>query len=359
MTPHLKTMFSAEDEAYMGRAIALAENGLFTTKPNPRVGCVIVQNHQIVGEGWHQWAGENHAEVAALRAAGSKARGATAYVSLEPCNHQGRTPPCTQALIDSGVIRVVAAMEDPNPRVSGSGLAALRSAGITAQSGLMTREAEALNLGFIRRMKTGKPYVLSKIGMSIDGKTAMASGESQWITSQESRQDVHKLRARCSAILTGSGTFLADRPSLNVRPTPDMGPVQQPARILLDPRGICPQVGPFFENPGSVQVLTLKNTPSHGGRLNLEFVIEWLGQQEFNEILFECGPTLNGALLEAGLVDEWVLYVAPKILGQHARSAFAIPDIQFLAECPQLAIDSVSQIGPDLRLTLKSITEIP
>lgn len=337
----------------MARAIELAEKGLFTTKPNPRVGCVIVRDDQIVGEGWHQWAGENHAEVVALKAAGSRAQGATAYVSLEPCSHQGRTPPCTRALIEAGVTRTVAAIEDPNPRVSGSGLEILRMAGIRTESGLMAKEAEQLNRGFIKRMKTGKPYILSKIGMSLDGRIALSNGESQWITSPEARADVHLLRARCSAVVTGRGTFLKDHPSLNARPHPDLGPLRQPARVLLDSRGICPRVGPFFENPGDAHVLTLETFKSGGPHLDLPDVIDWLGAEEYNEVLFECGPTLNGALLKAGLVDEWLIYLAPKVLGSSAQGAFTLAEMVRLAECPELALKSHMQLGPDLRLTLK------
>ena len=359
------TPFSADDARFMARALVLARQGLWTTDPNPRVGCVIVNQGEIVGEGWHQFAGEAHAEVHALKAAGEKARGGTAYVTLEPCNHQGRTPPCSEALIRQGLRRVVAAMEDPNPLVAGKGLQRLQEAGIITQSGLLAEDAENLNPGFVQRMRTGKPWIRSKIGMSLDGRTAMASGESQWITGAEARQDVHRLRARASAIVTGSGTLLADNPAMTARPAETHQPLTQPVRVLLDSQLRCPRSARFFLEPGSHQVLTLQNPhPEHAasthrlpasakGGIELAAVTKWLGQQGFNEVLFECGATLNGALLASGLVDEWIIYMAPQVLGSEGRGLFQLPGLERLADAPRLHLVECRQIGQDLRLTLR------
>lgn len=361
-----QTHFSAEDARYMTRALELARQGLWTTDPNPRVGCVIVNQGEIVGEGWHQFAGKAHAEVNALEAAGERARGGTAYVTLEPCNHQGRTPPCSEALIRHGITRVVAAMEDPNPLVAGKGLERLREAGITTQSGLLALDAEHLNPGFIQRMRTGKPWIRSKIGMSLDGRTAMASGESQWITGPEARQDVHRLRARSSAIVTGSGTLLADNPAMTARLADPNPPLLQPVRILLDSQLRCPRNARFFDESGTFWILTLKETgpeqeapvhrlpPSDQGSIDLEAVSEWLGLQGFNEVLFECGPKLNGALMAAGIVDEWVIYMAPRVLGDQGRGLFHLPGLERLADAPHLKLTECRQIGQDLRLTIRS-----
>lgn len=361
------TEFSADDARYMTRALALARQGLWSTDPNPRVGCVIVHHGEIVGEGWHQFAGEAHAEVHALEIAGERARGGTAYITLEPCNHFGRTPPCSEALIRHGLKRVVAAMEDPNPLVAGKGLKRLEEAGITAQSGLLTRDAEDLNPGFIRRMRTGKPWIRSKIGMSLDGRTAMASGESQWITGPEARQDVHRLRARSSCIVTGSGTLLADDPAMTARPIDVQHSLRQPKRVLLDSQLRCPRNARFFrEEFGDYRILTCQAPkPEHAksthqlpasalGGIDLDAVMEWLGQQGFNEVLFECGATLNGALLSAGLVDEWVIYMAPRILGNQGRGLFHLPGLEHLSDAPRLKLAECRQVGQDLRMTLIS-----
>lgn len=360
-----QTHFSADDARYMTRALALARRGLWTTDPNPRVGCVIVNQGEIVGEGWHQYAGEPHAEAHALESAGERARGGTAYVTLEPCNHHGRTPPCSEALVRCGLARVVAAMEDPNPLVAGKGLKRLREAGIATHLGLLAQDAENLNAGFIQRMRTGKPWIRSKIGMSLDGRTAMASGESQWITGPEARQDVHRLRARSSAIVTGSGTLLADNPAMTARPAETQQALRQPVRILLDSSLRCSRNAQFFKGPGSFKVLTREEpsaedaasthqlTASASGRLELKSVTEWLGQQGYNEVLFECGPTLNGALLAAGVVDEWVIYMAPRILGNQGRGLFELPGLERLADAPHLKLVECRQVGPDLRLTLR------
>lgn len=338
----------------MNRALHLARRGLYSTHPNPRVGCVLAHGETVIGEGWHQWAGDHHAEIVALSAAGSNAKGATAYVTLEPCNHHGRTPPCTDALIEAGISRVVAAMKDPNPNVAGAGLETLRSAGIPCECGLLFEESLALNIGFVKRMGTGRPYIRSKIAMSLDGRIALASGESQWITGEAAREDVHRLRARSDVIVTGRGTLLADDPRLTARP-PDNEPIRQPDRIVLDSQGRAPTTGRFFSEAGQARVLTCRDlaAPGEQSQLDLTAVAQWLGQQEYNEVLFECGPTLNGALLKSGIVDEWVIYMAPSLLGDEARAVFRLPGISRLADCPRLALTDVMAVGGDLRLTFK------
>lgn len=364
----LDLQFTAADAAHMARAIHLAERGLYTTDPNPRVGCVIVRDGQVVGEGWHRKAGGPHAEVEALNVAGELAQGATAYVSLEPCSHHGRTPPCADALIRAGLVRVIAAMRDPNPRVAGNGLKRLREAGLATQCGLLEAAAEAQNPGFCRRMRTGRPWVRSKLAMSLDGRTAMASGESRWITGPEARRDVHRLRARSSAILTGIGTVLADDPELTARLGEDAGEILQPARVVLDSRLRLPagarltsggrtilltafgsDVQPRFS--GNVEIVPLPIGPD--GRPDLTAAIDWLGRAEFNEILVEAGPLLNGALLRAGLVDEWIVYLAPVVLGDQARGLFHLPELQRMADRFELTLKDIRQVGRDLRMRFR------
>ncbi len=354
---------------FMARAIELAQRGLYSTDPNPRVGCVIVQGGAIVGEGWHQRAGEAHAEVMALKAAGPRSQGGTAYVSLEPCSHHGKTPPCSRALIESGIRRVVAAMEDPNPKVAGSGLLELRAAGIETSCGLLKASAEALNPGFCQRMRQQRPLIRSKLAMSLDGRTAMASGESRWITGEAARLDVHRLRARSSAIITGSGTVLTDDPELTARLPDHQAFIEQPVRIILDSRGRCPQHLTMSQTPGRKVLLTAltayKNHRPEGfevvrlssdqaGRLRLEAVMEWLELQEFNEVLFEAGATLNGNLLRGGWVDEWRIYMAPIILGDQGRGLFHLPHLERMEDRFTLSLIDYRQIGRDLRLTLKA-----
>ena len=353
--------------ALMARAIELARRGLYSTDPNPRVGCVIVQEGRIVGEGWHHRAGEAHAEVIALREAGAAARGADVYVSLEPCSHHGKTPPCSEALIRAGVRRVIAALEDPNPRVAGSGLRQLREAGIETACGLLGHEAEALNLGFCRRMRTGSPWIRSKLAMSLDGRTAMASGESRWITGPDARRDVHGWRARSSAIVTGIDTLLTDDPLMTARLDDPEIDIEQPVRVILDSRLRCPPhprmasepgrtvilttVRPPVQVPAGFEIVTLPPTPS--GRLDLGRVIDWLGQQEFNEVLFEAGPTLNGALLAENRVDEWIVYVAPVVLGDGGRGLFHLPQLTRMADRIGLQLVDQRRVGGDLRLSLR------
>ncbi|MEJ2481478.1 MAG: bifunctional diaminohydroxyphosphoribosylaminopyrimidine deaminase/5-amino-6-(5-phosphoribosylamino)uracil reductase RibD, partial [Acidihalobacter sp.] len=328
--PASESRFSASDSAHMARALQLARRGLYTTHPNPRVGCVVVRDGEVVGEGWHERTGEPHAEVHALRAAGEGARGAIAYVTLEPCSHYGRTPPCSDALLEAGVARVVVAMRDPNPRVAGQGLARLAAAGVETASGLMEAEARALNPGFISRMERGRPWVRVKSAMSLDGRTAMASGESQWITGAEARADVQRWRAQADAVLTGSGTVLGDDPSLNVRlAAADLGiegDVRQPLRVVLDTKLSTPPGARMFGLPGKVLLFAAEGAvarrgaleasgaeicevPADESGLDLEAMLRELGAREINEVHVEAGARLSGALITAGLVDELVLYV--------------------------------------------------
>ncbi|AKA39457.1 bifunctional diaminohydroxyphosphoribosylaminopyrimidine deaminase/5-amino-6-(5-phosphoribosylamino)uracil reductase RibD [Yersinia ruckeri] len=363
------------DEIYMARAFELARLGRFTTSPNPNVGCVIVRDGKIVGEGYHLRAGEPHAEVHALRMAGDAARGATAYVTLEPCSHHGRTPPCADALVAAGIRRVVTAMQDPNPQVAGRGLYQLKQAGITVEHGLMLAEAEAVNLGFLKRMRTGFPYLQLKMATSLDGRTAMASGESKWITSPQARQDVQRFRAQSSAILSTSATVLADDPSLIVRWTeldadtqriyPELA-LRQPTRIILDSQNRVTPAHQVIRQPGdcwlarvdadqqhwpdNVDQLLL---PRYGNGVDLVLLLMQLGKRQINSVWVEAGPQLAGALLQAGGVDELILYVAPKLLGDNARGLCGLPGIDRLSQVPEFSFSDVTQVGPDLRLRLK------
>ena len=363
-----------QDELYMARALKLAARGRFTTHPNPNVGCVIVKDGEIVGEGFHYRAGEPHAEVHALRMAGEKAQGATAYVTLEPCSHHGRTPPCCEALIAAGVSRVVAAMQDPNPQVAGRGLYRLQQEGVDVSHGLMMNEAEALNKGFLKRMRTGFPWIQLKMGASLDGRTAMASGESQWITSPQARRDVQRLRAQSHAILTSSATVLADDPALTVRwdelnaDTQALYPqenLRQPLRIVIDSQNrvtpqhrIVEQAGETLfartrederQWPENVRTLLV---PEHNGRLDLVVLMMLLGKQQINSIWVEAGPTLAGALLEAGLVDELIVYIAPKLLGSDARGLCLLPGLEKLEQAPHFKFNEIRHVGPDICLHL-------
>jgi diaminohydroxyphosphoribosylaminopyrimidine deaminase/5-amino-6-(5-phosphoribosylamino)uracil reductase len=361
------TLFSPEDVRHMARALALAARGLYTTDPNPRVGCVLVKDGRVVGEGWHARAGEPHAEVHALHAAGAAARGATAYVSLEPCRHHGRTPPCTQALIQAGVARVVVAMPDPNPKVASQGIAELEHAGIRVQTGLLQAEAERLNPGFLTRMRHGRPQVRVKLAASLDGRTALASGESKWITGDAARADVQRLRARSSAILTGIGTVLADDPSLTVRDF-DIG--RQPLRVVLDGHLSMRPDARMLTLPGKTLVVTAEDDPEYaallrvagaevlalaGGpdRVDLPELMRQLAQREVNEVLVEAGATVCGALLHAGLVDELVVYLAPHLLGTDARGMFSVPGLASMSDRTELEIADVRAVGSDWRITAR------
>lgn len=349
----------------MARALQLAERGLFTTTPNPRVGCVIVKDGQVVGEGWHEKAGEPHAEVHALRAAGAAARGATVYVTLEPCSHHGRTPPCANALIDAGVARVVAATIDPNPAVAGQGLQLLTLAGVRVESGLMEAAARELNIGFIARMGRGRPWLRLKTATSLDGKTGLIGGESKWITGEAARLDVHRWRARSCAILTGVGTVLADDPRMNAR---DVETPRQPLKVIVDSALRTPSTAQVLAD--SVLVIGIVDVPerraaleaagaevillanSHG-RVDLGALLTELGRRGINEVHAEAGATLNGALLEAGLVDEWLAYYAPVVLGHAALGLFDVPPLADMAQRRSFTVCEMRQIGADLRLRLR------
>ena len=360
------------DTEYMQRALRLAERGLYTTDPNPRVGCVIVRDGTIIGEGWHRRAGEPHAEILALREAGELAQGASVYVTLEPCSHHGKTPPCADALLDAGVARVIAASRDPNPEVGGSGFERLKKGGVDVHIGLLEQTANAINPGFIKRMESGRPYVRLKLAMSLDGRTAMASGESRWITGEAARADVQRLRARSSVIMTGIDTVLHDDPSLNVRMTAQQlgidGEVRQPHRVVLDSQLRFPSGARMLSLEGKTTVLTTRDDSSElpcevvvldeaDGRLDLHSVIAWLAGQQANEVHVEAGASLCGALLEQQLVDEIVVYIAPHIMGSDARGLFSIAGLERMADRIELDISDVRQIGSDLRITAVPVAE--
>jgi diaminohydroxyphosphoribosylaminopyrimidine deaminase/5-amino-6-(5-phosphoribosylamino)uracil reductase len=360
--------FSAFDEAAMRRALELAQRGLYSTHPNPRVGAVLARDEEIVGEGWHERAGEPHAEPIAIRAAGDRARGATAYVTLEPCGHHGRTPPCVDVLLAAGVRRVVYAVGDPNPRVNGAGAARLKEAGLKVQSGLLEADAEALNAGFLMRMRHRRPFIRLKTGASLDGKTALANGESKWITSEAARADVQHWRAQSGAVLTSAATVIADDPRLDVRiETP-----RQPMRVVLDRRRALRKTarvlaapgdvlvfaaptrerkaGPSDERLGNARVERIRATRSH---LDLQVVFARLAELEVNDVLVEAGSRLAGALFAAGLVDEWLLYLAPKLLGKEAKPLAALARLTRLDAAPEFELLDSKVVGPDLRLRLK------
>jgi diaminohydroxyphosphoribosylaminopyrimidine deaminase/5-amino-6-(5-phosphoribosylamino)uracil reductase len=376
---------TAADHAYMARALQLAALGQYSTAPNPAVGCVLLDTGGVViGEGWHRRAGEPHAEVHALQMAGDRARGGTAYVTLEPCSHHGRTPPCADALVAVGVRRVVAAMQDPNPRVAGQGIARLRQAGIEAAVGLMVREATEINRGFIARMARGRPWVTVKLGMSADGRIALADGSSQWITAEAARADVQRLRARASAVLTGIGTVLKDDPALTVRDPDIEMHGREPLRVVFDAKAQLPMQSKLatdgkstlvFSAVGattatSSQVADARVTQSAAssplrteaialdaaGRIDIAAALRRLAELECNEVLVEAGPCLAGAFVASGLVDEIVLYVAPTLLGETAQPAFALPQpLRSLSDRARFKYHDVRQVGPDLRLTLRPL----
>ncbi|WWP00539.1 MAG: bifunctional diaminohydroxyphosphoribosylaminopyrimidine deaminase/5-amino-6-(5-phosphoribosylamino)uracil reductase RibD [Candidatus Dasytiphilus stammeri] len=363
-----------DDKFYMKRALEIARRGRFTTTPNPNVGCVIVLNGTIVGEGYHSCAGKPHAEIYALQMAGEKAKTATVYVTLEPCNHYGRTPPCCEALISAGVHRVVIAMQDPNPLVAGRGLAKLKAAGIKVNYGLMEVEAERLNKGFLKRMRTGLPFLQLKLAASLDGRTAMANGESKWITSLAARLDVQIWRAQSSAILSSSATVLIDNPALTVRwneldsATKKIYPLQQlrqPVRIIIDSKNrIRPHHRLMLESgkiwlmrksvtrqhfPSKVEQIII---PCNGEYIDLNRMMYILGQKQINTIWVEAGAKLSGALLQYGMVDEFILYLAPKILGNNARNLCYLPELNELSNILKFDLKEIYQVGPDLRLHL-------
>jgi diaminohydroxyphosphoribosylaminopyrimidine deaminase / 5-amino-6-(5-phosphoribosylamino)uracil reductase len=341
----------------MGRALELAALGRASTQPNPRVGCVIAMGEQIIGEGWHQRSGEPHAEVFALRAAGERARGATAFVTLEPCNHHGRTPPCSEALIAAGIARVIYASGDPNPRVDGSGAARLRAAGIVVEQGLRALEGEELNLGFFSRMRRQRPWLRLKMAASLDGRTATARGESQWITSEAAREDVQRWRAESAAILSTSATVLADDPRLTVRfdSAQPHTSIRQPLRVLLDREAQIPTSARLFAEPGEVLQLTSKEIAlDTSGRLSLPAVLSALNACEINEVWTEAGATLAGSLISENLVDELVVYLAPMLLGADGRPLAAL-QIGRLVDASRWTLTDLRQIGPDIRIMLRPL----
>jgi diaminohydroxyphosphoribosylaminopyrimidine deaminase/5-amino-6-(5-phosphoribosylamino)uracil reductase len=351
----------------MARAIELARRGLFTTDPNPRVGCVIADGERVIAEGWHEKAGLPHAEVVALAAAGKAARGATAYVTLEPCSHFGRTPPCADALVAAGIGRLVYAMKDPNPRVNGAGIARVAAAGIAITGGVLEQESLELNPGFISRMTRGQPWVTVKLAASLDGGTALPGGESHWITGEAAREDVQRLRARSSAVMTGSGTVLADDPRLDVRLP---GATRQPLRVVLDSKLRTPATARILEPPGQALVLCtdedaerasalraagaeVVSMPSSGGSVDLAAALALLADRQVNELLVECGAGLAGAFFAAGLVDELRLYIAPMLLGRGARPLADLEAPASMAERLEFSIVERQDVGKDLMLRLR------
>jgi len=352
----------------MAHALQLAHRGLYTTAPNPCVGCVIVRDGAVVGEGWHERAGEPHAEVRALAQAGPRARGASAYVTLEPCVHQGRTGPCTEALIGSGIARVVAAWQDPNPLVSGRGLEQLRRAGVAADAGLLEAEARELNIGFASRMTRGRPWARIKLAASLDGRTALNNGRSQWITGEAARRDAHHWRARACAVLTGIGTVRDDDPQLTVR---EVATSRQPLRVVVDSRLELAPAARVLEGGGvliaaaredrkAIAALVAKGAevvviPNGTGKVELAELFRELARREINEVHVEAGHKLNGSLVAAGLVDELVAYFAPSILGDSARGMFDLPELQDLAARRILDIRDLRMIGADIRIVARFV----
>lgn len=367
-------------EVCMARALQLARRGCYTTHPNPRVGCVVVNGGRIVGEGYHVRVGEPHAEVHALRAAGEAARGATVYVTLEPCSHYGRTPPCARALIDAGVRRVVIAMVDPNPQVAGRGVSMLREAGIEVEIGCLEADAEVLNVGFVKRMREGMPFVRLKMAMSLDGRTAMASGESQWITGGSARTEVQRLRARSSAVMTGVDSVIFDNSRLTVRSAQlelDEGDAiaeRQPLRVVVDSRLRLPVAAACLRESGRTLVATVSSDEARRatleeagaevlvlpeaaeGRVDLRALLAYLAEREqCNEVLLETGATLAGAMLDIGAIDEMHLFVAPTLLGGEARPLFALPGLERMAQQRPLHIDDIRAVGRDWRIVARPL----
>jgi len=366
-------MASSLDHDMMARALRLAKRGLYTTDPNPRVGCVIVRNEEIVGEGFTSPAGGPHAEVNALSMAGEGARGATVYVTLEPCSHQGRTPPCSDALINAGVRRVVYAIADPNPLVNGAGAAALQAAGIKVSAGVMAAQARELNVGFFQRMSSGLPWVTVKVGASVDGKVALANGVSQWITGEESRADVQRQRARSSAIMTGSGTVLVDDPRLTIRAADIDMQGRTVLRVICDSSLKTSPTARLFKEPGAILIVTNSTDAQRiaqltaagaevypvaaddGGHADLAAVLKLLASRGCNELLVEAGPRLAGRLIELGLANELLIYMAPVVLGSAARSMFATTSIDTMAARWNFELHDVARTGNDMRVRLRPV----
>ena len=356
-------MSNATDNEWMARALQLAQRGLYTTTPNPRVGCLIVRDGAVVGEGWHERAGAPHAEINALAAAGERARGATAYVTLEPCHHYGRTPPCDEALIAAGITRVVAAMRDPDPRTAGLGLERIIQAGVAVASGVLEAEARELNIGFVARLTGGRPWVRMKIAASLDGKTALSNGKSRWITGEAARSDGHHWRARACAVLTGIGTVRDDDPQLTVRAveTP-----RQPRRVVVDSRLETPLTARVLAGGGTLIACAIENAakiaqlrdqgaevivmPNAAGKVELPALMQELGRREINELHVEAGCKLNGSLINEGCVDELLLYFAPCLIGDQARGMADLPELANLNERRALTINETRMVGGDLRI---------
>jgi len=363
------------DRQYMAEALQLAQRGLYTTSPNPRVGCVLVRDGKVIGRGWHEWAGQPHAEINALRDAEKwygNARGATAYVTLEPCSHHGKTPPCCEALVAAGIVRVVAAMRDPNPLVAGGGLEHLRHAGIAVEAGLLEAEARQLNIGFISRMERGRPWLHAKLAMSVDGRTAMASGESQWLTGTAARSDVQRLRARSCVILSGVDTVLHDNAALSVRAeelqldNADVIARRQPLRVIVDSQLRLQPPARIFAQPGRLAIATINDEqkrweplveanvqivrlPAQNNRVDLHALMKWLTEQQANEVLVEAGATLTGALWRARLIDQLTIYMAPTLLGSGARALLELP-FEKMREQQRLHINAIRAVGNDWRI---------
>jgi len=376
--------YSADDYRYMQRAITLAKRAHYTTSPNPRVGCVLVKNNRVVGEGFHQKAGQGHAEVNALAQAGNDAKGATAYVTLEPCSHYGRTPPCAEGLIKAGIVKVIAAMVDPNPQVSSKGLAMLEQAGIATSYGLLEQEAQDLNIGFVTLMSTGLPYVRCKLAASLDGKTAMASGESKWITSPEARQDVQRLRAQSCAIISGADSIITDDAQMTVRwselgelkSTYEEDDIRQPVRVIIDSRNrvtpdlklfkssspillICHTIENIHQWPHFVEQVSLPLVKSAQGeeKIDLAALLTFLAKRGLNDVLVESGQNLAGAFIEQNLVDELILYQAPKLMGADGKGLMNFPSIDKLSQAKTIKFTDVRMVGADLRITANILGE--
>ena len=363
--------FTAQDEMYMARAIELAKKGRFTTTPNPNVGCVLVKDNHIIGEGFHQLAGQGHAEVNALAVAGENAKGATAYVTLEPCSHYGRTPPCAEGLKAAGVVKVIAAMVDTNPQVAGKGLKILSDAGIEVAFGLLEPQARALNLGFFKRMEQGLPYVTCKMAASIDGKTALKNGQSKWITGSAARQDVQLHRAQSCAILTGADTVITDDAKLNVRLSelpqalPTELPLRQPVRVIIDSQNrLTPELA-VFNIESEIIIFTTKvdkstqwphfvrhiEVPQQNNKVNLTSVLAHLAKLQFNHVYLEAGATLAGKMTELNLIDEYIFYLAPKLMGCDAKSLVNFAPLTDMQNTVNLTFKECVKIGDDLRIT--------
>ncbi len=368
-------MATEQDHNFMARAIQLANSSIYSPHPNPRVGCTIVKHGEIVGEGWHVYAGGPHAEVHALQQAGEQAQGATAYITLEPCSHFGRTPPCANALIDAGIIRVVVAMQDPNPQVMGSGIVRLRAAGIEVVSGVLEQESAQLNIGFIQRMRHARPWVISKLAMSLDGRTATSSGESKWITGADARRDVQILRAGSAAMLTGIGTVLADDPSLTVRIKENdleapqyVEQASQPLRVVLDSQLRMPLQAKMLQKPGKTLIFCccsnqekITNLQDAGAEViilegqqpDLVQVMDELACRQINQVMVEAGAVLNGQLLEQQLVDEIIIHMAPVLMADSAKGLFHMPALQSMADNVALDIKDIRAIGKDWRMSIR------